>query len=88
MTEKYFMKGYVVQTETTLIPDEPAKQTTIIETLHPTKDCLFIGSYDILLTSQCKMIIHKTGLEVLCEISEDKDGKLGIDHVYIDVEDL
>ena len=85
MTEKHFLKGIITQTETTLFPDEPAKMTCIIETLHPSLNGLFRGHYTTQLTSEQKWILH-TGAEVLCEISEDEN--LKIDKIYVDVEDL
>ena len=87
MTEKHFLKGFIIQTETTLFPDEPSKRTCIIETLHPSLNGLFCGHYTTQLTSGWKGILY-AGAEVLCEISEDEDENLNIDRIYVDVEDL
>ena len=86
MTEKHYLKGIITQTETTLFPDEPSKRTCIIETLCPNLDGLFRGHYTTRLTTERKMILH-TGAEVLCGISEDEEGNLNIEHVYVDVEE-
>lgn len=87
LTEKHFLKGFIIQTETTLSPDEPSKRTCIIETLCPNLDGLFRGHYTTRLATAGKMILQ-TGAEVLCEISKDEDENLNIDKIYVDVEDL
>ena len=86
MTEKYFSKGIIQQTETTLIPDEPTKMTCIIDTEHPTLDGILRGHYVTQLTTERKMIL-RPGAWVLCEISENEKGNHVIDHIYVDVED-